>query len=114
MSSDEVYRLEIEVPPGRTFRGVVLEASTRTPIAGAEISDNWTFRRSAVTGADGQFELGGVKTSTHTEIHVRAAGFASQATTKPGSKDEELEFLLVRGASITGRFVTSDASPIGS
>lgn len=107
----QTHRLEIELARGQTIAGRVLDAVTRAPIAGAQVSDSWTFGHRVESDADGRFSLAGVGIGTHEELHVRAEGYAGASRPVTSVRGKDCEFLLARGSVVTGRFVGQDGAP---
>jgi len=70
-----VVEIEFVVRDGSTIRGTVVDATTRLPIANAEVGDGWTMRRTVRTNAQGEFEYAGFPENGERELHVRAEGY---------------------------------------
>jgi hypothetical protein len=103
-----------QLDSGTTLRGRVVEAETRLPIAGAEISDSWTFHRHSVaTGADGRFEVRGLQLGADwAELHVRAPGFGRRSfRPRDLATGTELELELLPGVTARGVLLAADGAP---
>ncbi len=114
LESGKTHRVEIEVDPGKTLRGCVVEATTGTPVVDAEVSDSWTFERVVRTGLDGTFELAGMKSRGFGSVQVRARGHASAFANVTDKLDEFVEVRLVRGSEVVGRVLDADGAPLRS
>lgn len=106
-----LHRVEIDVPVGRSLTGTVHDAESRIPIAGAEISDSWTFKRAARSDTDGTFTLRGIDDGGLEELYVRAPGYAGTTRSITGKPDEPVHIELVQGGEVTGRVLTADGTP---
>jgi hypothetical protein len=111
---DVAHRLDIEVDAGRALRGRVVDAVTRAPIAGAEVSESWTFARTVRSGADGGFVLPGLRDGNWRPLHARAQGYAAFSANVAGALGKEAEVALVRGGEVSGRCVTVEGAPVRS
>lgn len=114
LEAGKIHRVEIDLDPGKTLRGRVVEATTGTPIVDAEVADSWTFQRVARTGMEGKFELPGVEDQGFVSVHVRAAGYASAFANLAGRLDQEAVFALVRGGEVVGRLLDDRGAPVRS
>lgn len=114
LRAGEVHHLDVVLDAGAAVRGEVVDAASKLPIADAEISDSWVFRKSAHTGSDGRFELRGVKNGGFTEIHVRARGYASATRNVSGKVGEEQRFDLERGSEVIGRVMNAASEPVAN
>lgn len=106
------HRLEIELQPGRTLRGRVVDAVTGAGIAAARIADSWTMKRAVRTEDDGRFALAGLREGSYVMCYVQAAGFSSMSRNVGLQLDEEVEFRLLRGGEVTGRIVGAGGAPL--
>jgi hypothetical protein len=106
------HHLEIDLEPGKVLRGRVLDAHTSIPIADAEVSDSWTFRRAVRSDGLGCFELPGLPDQDFVMCQVRAPGYASAARNVGRKLDEAVEFRLTRGGSVIGRIVDEAGLPV--
>ncbi|MCC7014820.1 MAG: sigma-70 family RNA polymerase sigma factor [Planctomycetes bacterium] len=111
------------------FRGHVLDALTRAPIANAELGTIWVLRTSVRTDAAGAFTLPLDKGSDG-QIYVRAAGYGFRNVAQPtgagATSAEGLEILLEparrasgrvvdeRGATIAGAYVAACGTDFGA
>lgn len=96
---------DMEVLPGR-----VIDAATLRPIAGAEVSDSWTFDRSVATDAKGDFLLHGVQWE---ELHAQAPGYGKLCL-KPGANPRNVEVALQPGRKVRGRVVDASGKPLAN
>jgi hypothetical protein len=111
---DAVHHVDVDVAAGVSLRGRVIDAVTRDPLAGAEVTDSWTFTRIVRSGADGRFVLPGLTDEHGCVIHARARGYATFTANLTGTLGNEAEVALVRGAEVIGRCVTDDGAPVVS
>ncbi|MDJ0974959.1 MAG: sigma-70 family RNA polymerase sigma factor [Planctomycetota bacterium] len=101
---------ELQLPEGRTLRGVVSDRATGHPIAGARVGMNWTLHPMARTDDDGRYMLHGWTGKGIRDLHVLADGygrverFVGDAST--------VDFVLDAATSIRGRVVDEDGAPI--
>ncbi|MEE9128081.1 MAG: hypothetical protein V3U11_13175, partial [Planctomycetota bacterium] len=102
-------RCDLTVEAGATLRGVVKDARTGKPIAAAEISDSWTFKRLVRTDTAGRYELRGRE---YDEIYVRASGYGKQGLRL--GDDDELNVALEPGRRVSGRIVDTKGKPVAS
>lgn len=115
----EVQFVELSVVRGRTVSGTLTEAATGAAVADAEVSDSWTFDRMVRTRANGEYELhglgGGGDVFSDSKVFVRAPGFVRQMRDVPADAiAPRVDFVLVRGGSVRGRFVDSAGLPVSS
>ncbi|MCC7065011.1 MAG: sigma-70 family RNA polymerase sigma factor [Planctomycetes bacterium] len=104
-------RVEIEVEAGRVVRGVVRDADSGQPVAGARVDTNWTMRDAVSTADDGTFELRGL--GARETLRVQARGYAEQAhVLGAGSEDLRVDIALSAGAVVLGRIVDSAGLPV--
>jgi RNA polymerase sigma-70 factor (ECF subfamily) len=99
------HEVMIEMDVGKTLRGRVLDAATSQPVAAAEVTDSWVFRRVVRTDAEGRFELAGLRDEGFSMVHVRAHGYTASATNVAGRLGDELVVRLQRGGEVIGRVV---------
>jgi RNA polymerase sigma-70 factor (ECF subfamily) len=121
----EETAVEVQLRRGRIVRGVVVDATTRGPIEGAEVGIVLYPRRRKVvrTGRDGRFEIRGFSGRV---VEADAGGYARSTVSIqswdplrygvleegfPRREGAELEIPLRRGATATGRVCTSDGRP---
>ncbi|MBK7643036.1 MAG: sigma-70 family RNA polymerase sigma factor [Planctomycetes bacterium] len=97
------------------FRGHVLDARTRAPIAGAELGTIWVLRNSVRTDPSGAFSLPLDKGSDG-QIYVRAAGYGFRNVTQPAGTGEssaaDIEILLEPARRASGRVTNEQGQPI--
>lgn len=105
------HHVDVELTAGATLRGRVVDAESGAPVAAAEVTDSWTFKRVVHTGVDGRFELPGLRDEGYVEVHVRAAGYAKLSTNLASQLGREAELKLVRGGEVRGRLLTTDGRP---
>ncbi|MEZ5964333.1 MAG: carboxypeptidase regulatory-like domain-containing protein [Planctomycetota bacterium] len=88
--------------------GRVIDATTGQPIAGAEVSDSWTFDRVARSDAKGSFELHGPQWD---ELHARAPGYG-KICIAPGAGARDFEVALQPGRKVRGTIVDTAGRPL--
>jgi len=97
------------------FRGRVLDARTRAPIASAELATIWFLRNPVATDVGGNFTLplDGVSDGG---IYVRAAGYGFRGFPQPertgASGTEGLEILLEPARKARGRLLDPQGGPV--
>lgn len=114
IAAGSAQHVEIEMEPGTALRGRVVDAATGAPIAGALVSDSWTMKRAVRTGADGRFELDGLRRRSYLLCHVRADGYVTASEDVATKLDQDLEVRLGRGGEVRGRVVGADGTPLPS
>ena len=114
--------LRVALAKGGTIEGVVKDAASGEPVAGARVEAREDTRLvgavtwdaslgvvQAVTDAKGAFRLEGLPRGPHTvSASLRGAGRASRAGVTPGQR---AELLLVAGPAIVGRVLLPDGKP---
>jgi RNA polymerase sigma factor (sigma-70 family) len=111
LAAGKGQRVEIEVETGRAVRGVVRDAESGQPVAGARLDTSWTMRDAVSTADDGTFELRGL--GARETLRVSASGYAEQVQLLgAGSEDLKVEIALSAGAVILGRIVDSAGLPV--
>ena len=98
------------LPVSRTLRGVVVDADTDAPIAGARIGEGWVQGRHVVTDASGHYELPGWEPGEYVDVSIYASGYVWQLAKHP--RGDELDVRLVRGDWATGRVLDDQGTPI--
>ena len=105
--------VDVQLTAGRHIRGKVLAKASGKPVAGAEISNSWTFKRRVRSAADGSFEIRGVESTDYTELHVRAQGFANADRNVKVGFTGDIVFRLETGSTVFGRYVDRDGKAPG-
>lgn len=104
-------RQEVRLRAARTLRGRVIDADSKTPIAGARVGIGWTLDSPVTTSSDGSYALPGWTGDGQTDVHVRAEGYATDG--KIVEDAERVDFELPRGYAASGRVVGADHEPVG-
>jgi protocatechuate 3,4-dioxygenase beta subunit len=115
LSDGEVTNLSIPVKRGVTVSGVVRDASTMEPVAGAEVGAGWTFDRPVRTDAAGRYVFRGYVREGVYEFHARAQGYGSGVLRAPSVVQGDLvdfDFLLESGLRAVGLVVDDDGIPV--
>lgn len=111
MPDDAVrYELDIELEPGASFRGRVVDR-TSAPVAGARVRASGVVMDDAVTDAEGTFRIGGVAPGSRHELSATLAGF------RPGKvmatpDGEDVEIVLLPGLALPLRVIGPDGRPV--
>jgi len=126
--SGKTIKQDVHILAKAWIKGVVLDALTGAPIAGAELSTSWLMRNKFLSDARGEFALP-VDTSFWRAFHVRAPGYGFRGIELPERAHvtgaEGVRVLLeparkvrgrvldVRGAPVAGAYVAACASEYG-
>ncbi len=104
---------DIVLEPGRRIVGTVRDENGR-PIEGAKLYAFRSFDVSTRTGADGRFVLDWIDPEIEREhVAVRHRGYRDANGTVTIDGDEsELDLVMTRGATCSGRVVTPDGQPV--
>ena len=114
LRAGERLERDLRVEDGDVVHGVVLDAWTDLPIAGASVSASWNFTRPSSTDARGEFELPGLCTDC-AQVHVRAPGYEVQwryARSLQGPLLPPLEFRLAPALAVRGRVFDERGAPL--
>jgi protocatechuate 3,4-dioxygenase beta subunit len=116
MRADREETIEVALKKGVSVRGVVVDAVTGAPIAGAHVErpQAWYFERlETETETDGRFELTDAPLSARSFVRftARADGYAASSFFVEGDAATETTVRLVRAASIVVRCLGSDGRP---
>jgi len=109
---DKPVTMNFRLRPGGTITGRVSDPSG-APIAGAKVTTHHAWLGRATTGDDGRYELSGVDPQQpELWLLVRHPDFApGSATVTPAGARVEQDFVLQRGATVTGFVVDADGTP---
>lgn len=111
LTSGDVRQVEFALAAGQTVRGTVKDFVTGLPIADAEVSGDYRFATTTRTAADGAYLLRGF--GRETVLRVRADGYVGRQHLVPkGDGEPTVDFALIHGGSLRGRFVTADGEPV--
>jgi RNA polymerase sigma-70 factor (ECF subfamily) len=106
---------DVYIELGDTVRGTVRDAASGSPLAGAELSDSWTFERTVKTDARGEYTLPGL-CSNCTQVYARAAGHElawKEAREWPSRRIQgPVDFALASGLRVRGRVVDARGAPL--
>jgi RNA polymerase sigma-70 factor (ECF subfamily) len=104
--------VEITLPIGREIRGVVSDASSSAPIAGATVRiDEWA--PPVTTGADGSYVLSGwLDPYGVGELHVAADGHGGDASRPPA--EGPLDFALSPADTLHARVLDADGAAVAN
>jgi len=105
----------VQLVPGWTVAGRVLDAQTGRSIAGAEITAATGMlglhtRRTQSDGS-GRFELAGVLGEAQT-LYVAADGYVSEGPLRQGASDPSMTVRLERASAVEGRVVDERGVPV--
>ncbi len=110
LADAETQTLVVTLDEGRTVRGVVVDAATRTPIGGAHVGYGEGFGDAARTDAAGRFEVAGVSDATGMSVHAEADGYARDFADARASDD--VRIALSPAVRVTGRVLDPDRRPL--
>ncbi len=116
----QTIRIDLALAEGVSAFGVVTDKQSGLPIEGAEVSEGWTFQRTAVTDAEGRYRLSGLGKNGVYNVHARAAGHSkAQCNNGPiihdaPAVDKEVNFALELANGATGRVVDAEGNAIPS
>lgn len=106
---------DVILVPELRIHGLVVDESG-SPIAGAQVSDSFTYERSVLTDAQGRFEIGGFDPEAEgAHLFARREGFIAIATWLPPRSDfaeVEHELKLERGVPLSGRVLDPSGQPV--
>lgn len=113
LAVDRPLRLDLALEEGIAFHGVVVDATSGKPIAGARIGDSWTMGRSVVTGPDGGYELRGCSGDSNTRLYCRRDGYCdATADVQPPAAAGAVDFALDGGIRVVGTLRNAAGSPV--
>ncbi len=111
----DVYEVDVRIEAGATLQGVVLDAATDAPLAGAfvRVGGGPNASVAAVSAADGTFVVRGVTTSApRIGLFVSAWDHVDASVNMAPGDASDLTVRLERAASIAGRVVAEDGAPV--
>src|SRR5690606_2180061 len=113
----EALRHDFAIEVGDEVQGVVRAARTGAPIAGAEIGEGWTFRKSVRTDEDGRYRMRGFPAPGLQDLCARAAGYPQIAIRVTGATPIQdgvrtIDLALEPGGSASGRVLAPDLRPL--
>lgn len=99
---------------GVELSGVVTDAATGEPIAGARVGEGWTFDKAVRTDAAGRYTMRGFGGKLVHDIHAEAPGYPPVRIDKEGSAagPVQTDFALERGVRVVGRVVDAAGKPL--
>jgi len=112
---DRSAHIDVVVEDGLIVTGRVTELESGAPLAGAEVGEGWTFRRSAFTDADGTYRLPGFGIDGVQELYARAPDHGpGQCARLPAAVDGvmRVDFALPRGRVARGRVLDAEHRPL--
>ncbi|MCA8976642.1 MAG: hypothetical protein KDC98_18115, partial [Planctomycetes bacterium] len=127
---------DVTIDVGAIARGVVVDAESGQPIAGAEvrgaravpestgdaalpanprvIGRSWHAADAVATDAWGKFEVRLPSDFMYRQVHVAAAGYAPVARAVPADANANLRIEMQRGWALHGVIVDPDGTPVGA
>lgn len=113
LTADSPYEHAVRLERGVELRGVVVDAATGAPIAGAGVGEGWAMRKATRTDAKGEYVLPGHGEPDRPDLHCRADGYVEQRVDRPAKAEPWTlaRFELHRGADFTGRVLDPDGKP---
>ncbi|TAH39369.1 MAG: carboxypeptidase regulatory-like domain-containing protein [Planctomycetota bacterium] len=107
-------RRDFALAEGEQIVGVVIDAQTQRPIAGAEISESWTFDRVTRSDEDGSFVLAGAGSEDFYELNARAPGYGRNEMSLQEHKERpvQVRIELIRAHGASGRVLSVEGLPM--
>jgi len=109
---DDVLEHDFVLDDGGLLTGVVTDADTGKPIAGARVGEGWTMHKAVATGQDGRYAMPGHGGWGRPDVHCRAAGCVESVVDTGGTPTRNLDFALQRGTAITGVVLDAEEQPL--
>ncbi len=114
--SEEPTIRDYALEDGIRIHGVVRDASSELPIAGAEVGVGWTFDKLVRTDQQGRYEIRGFGGWGVYDVQARARRYGTAvhefpATAMP-TEEQELDFALQPARAARGRVVNAESRPI--
>lgn len=107
---------DVKLSSGRTVSGVVLNAVTRAPIAGAEVTtlsstaeDSYHYTATAKSDAQGRFKLNRVDSSSTRLVATHPDYLQGEAALTPSANKQDV--LMKPGATVTVRLLDAKGAP---
>ena len=110
LQSAGAQTIEVTLPAGRPIKGIVTDASTGKPIAGAQVGSNWTMSYPTTTSEDGAYVWGGWTGKGTSVLTAAAEGYAPLQLEVGEAR--VIDFALVPGRTLTGRVLGPDGEPL--
>lgn len=115
IAAGSTVQRDVHLEARRHIRGNVVDAVTKAPIAGAEVSGSWTFDEIVRSDASGAFSVPAGDTYFR-ELHVRARGHGKAeialAETARATDVDGLVVELAPGWRARGRVLDADGRPL--
>jgi hypothetical protein len=83
LRAGQTVRVELESEPGKLLAGVLTDADSGRPVAGAEIGEGWAYSKTVSTDARGRFAMHGFGSRGYVGVYFRAPGYASSQLRHP-------------------------------
>ena len=115
LDSEGQAERNVVVADGFVVQGKVSVAGSGSSIAGAVVGEGWTFRRTAVTDANGEYRLTGFGDPGENELFAKARGYGSaKRQDLPGALDGvmHVDFELQPARRAHGRILDAAGAPI--
>ncbi|MEO6710005.1 MAG: carboxypeptidase-like regulatory domain-containing protein [Planctomycetota bacterium] len=115
LDSESQAERNVEVADGFVVQGKVSVAGSGSPIPGATVGEGWTFRRTAVTDASGEYRLTGFGDPGESELFAKARGYGSaKRQDLSGAVDGvmHVDFQLEPARRAHGRIVDGRGAPL--
>lgn len=108
------HEVVLACPRGAELTGVVTDAATGAPIAGARIGLGWRLQKAVPSDGDGAFTMRGFSVASQETVHCAAPGYARRAVQLPPADAGPLrvDFALERGVQVVGRVVDAAREPV--
>lgn len=110
LPSDDVSEQTLVLPDGRTVRGMITDADTGKPIAGARVGMGWTATNQVTTDEDGNYVLPGWTGKGVSSLTALAEGYGVMDARV--DERDVIDFALSAGAELLGRVVDEHGHPV--
>lgn len=114
LAAGGVLTLDFALDDGVVTNGVVTDAVTGRPIAGATLGEGWVQRKAVRTDVLGQYRIVGTGDPGRPDLHCRAPGYVWQHVVRdgPANGPRREDFALRPGIRVVGRVVDASGRAI--